>query len=92
MSLYACTYILPVYLGQIQGYDAYQIGKTVMWMGLPQLFIIPMVPRLMKHIDSRVLIAFGVVMFGSSCLMMMHMSALNGYDQFRWPQVVRAIG
>jgi DHA2 family multidrug resistance protein len=92
MGLYGCTYILPVYLGQIQGYDAFQIGKTVMWMGLPQLAIIPMVPRLMKHIDSRLLIAFGVAMFGSSCLMMTHMSALNGYDQFRWPQLVRAIG
>jgi hypothetical protein len=22
-------------LGQIQGYDAYEIGKTVMWMGMP---------------------------------------------------------
>jgi DHA2 family multidrug resistance protein len=92
MGLYGCTYILPVYLGQIQGYDAYQIGKTVMWMGLPQLAIIPLVPRLMKRVDSRVLIAFGVVMFGASCLMVTHMSALTGYDQFRWPQIVRAIG
>jgi DHA2 family multidrug resistance protein len=92
MGLYGCTYILPVYLGQVQGYDAYQIGKTVMWMGLPQLAIIPLVPRLMKRIDARMLIAFGVGMFGLSCLMMTHMSALTGYEQFRLPQVVRAIG
>lgn len=92
MGLYGCTYILPVYLGQIQGYDAYQIGKTVMWMGLPQLVIIPLVPQLMKRIDTRMLIAFGVAMFGLSCLMMTHMSALTGYDQFRWPQIARAIG
>ena len=81
-----------MYLGQIQGYDACQMGKTVMWIGLPQLFIILLVPRLMKRIDSRILIAFGVVMFGASCLMMTQMSALNGYDQCRWPQTVRAIG
>jgi DHA2 family multidrug resistance protein len=92
MGLYGCTYILPVYLGQIQGYDAYQIGKTVMWMGLPQLFIIPLVPRLMKRVDARVLIGFGVAMFGASCLMVTHMSMLTGYDQFRFPQIVRAIG
>lgn len=92
MGLYGCTYILPVYLGQVQGYDAYQIGKTVMWMGLPQLLIIPLVPRLMKRVDTRVLIAFGVVMFAASCLMVTHMSALTGYDQFRWPQIVRALG
>ncbi|HVV47487.1 MAG TPA: DHA2 family efflux MFS transporter permease subunit [Bryobacteraceae bacterium] len=92
MGLYGCTYILPVYLGQIQGYDAYEIGKTVMWMGAPQLLIIPLVPRFMKRIDARVLIGFGVALFGVSCLMMTHMTALTGYDQFRWPQIVRAIG
>ena len=63
-----------------------------MWMGLPQLLIIPLVPRLMQRIDSRLLIAFGIGMFGFSCLMMTHMSALTAYDQFRLPQVVRAIG
>jgi DHA2 family multidrug resistance protein len=92
MGLYGCTYILPVYLGQIQGYSAYEIGKTVMWMGLPQLFILPLVPRLMQRIDTRILIAFGLGMFGLSCLMMTNMSALTGYDQLRWPQLVRAIG
>lgn len=92
MGLYGCTYILPVYLGQIQGYDAYQIGQTVMWMGLPQLFILPVVPRLMTRIDTRLLIAFGLAMFGLSCLMMTDMSALTGYDQLRLPQLVRAIG
>jgi DHA2 family multidrug resistance protein len=51
-----------------------------------------MVPRFMKHVDSRILIAFGVGMFAFSCLMMTHMSALSGYDQVRWPQVVQAIG
>jgi hypothetical protein len=30
---YGTVYLLPVYLAQIQGYDALQIGEVVMWLG-----------------------------------------------------------
>src|SRR3954468_13141758 len=56
LALYGSVYILPVYLGQIQGYDAQQIGEVVMWMGLPQLLVFPLVPILMKRIDTRILL------------------------------------
>ena len=36
-------YLLPLYLAQIQGYNALQIGEVIMWMGVPQLFLIPLV-------------------------------------------------
>jgi len=36
LALYGSIYTIPVYLGQIQGYDATQIGIVVMWIGLPQ--------------------------------------------------------
>ncbi len=91
-GLYGSVYVLPVYLGQVQGYNAVQIGKTVAWMGIPQLAIIPFVPRLMKRVDIRILIAFGVLLFGLSCFMMSSMTALTGYDQLRLPQLVRALG
>ena len=44
LVLYGTVYLLPVYLAQIQGYNAMQIGEVVMWMGLPQLVIFPLVP------------------------------------------------
>src|SRR5690606_22272171 len=42
LGLYGSIYLLPLYLAQIQGYNALQIGEVIMWMGLPQLFIIPL--------------------------------------------------
>jgi MFS transporter, DHA2 family, multidrug resistance protein len=65
----AAIYILPVYLAQIQGYDAMQIGEVVMWMGLPQLAIFPFFPFVMRRVDPRVMVAFGMIMFAVSCLM-----------------------
>jgi len=44
LALYGSIYIIPVYLGQIQDYDASQIGTVVMWIGLPQLLIFPFIP------------------------------------------------
>ena len=37
MGLYGVVFILPLYLGQMHGYDATQIGTVIIWLGLPQL-------------------------------------------------------
>lgn len=41
VGLYGVVFILPLYLGQIHGYDALQIGTVIIWLGLPQLLVIP---------------------------------------------------
>ncbi|MBV8168823.1 MAG: DHA2 family efflux MFS transporter permease subunit [Alphaproteobacteria bacterium] len=91
-GLYGTVYVLPVYLGQIQHYDAMQIGEVVMWMGLPQLAILPFVPMAMKRIDARWLVAFGLALFAASNLMNAYMSHDTGLPQLKWPQLVRALG
>ncbi len=92
LGLYGSVYILPLYLAQIQNYNSMQIGQVIMWAGLPQLLILPLVPILMKRIDPRLLLGFGVILFGVSCLMNSNMTNLTAYDQLIWSQVVRAIG
>jgi DHA2 family multidrug resistance protein len=74
LALYGSIYTIPVYLGQIQGYDATQIGIVVMWIGLPQLLVFPFVPLLMKWIDARLLLAFGLTVFAVSNFMNIHMT------------------
>ncbi|GAA0006160.1 hypothetical protein BRDID11002_61640 [Bradyrhizobium diazoefficiens] len=46
IALYGSVFIMPVYLSRIQGYNAEQIGMVLAWTGLPQLLLIPLVPRL----------------------------------------------
>ena len=36
-ALFGTVYLLPAYLGQVQGYNAEQIGTVLAWTGLPQL-------------------------------------------------------
>ena len=92
LALYGSVYLLPVYLGQIQGYNAQQIGEVIMWLGMPQLFILPLVPKIMARTGPRPLIAFGLALFAVSCFMNGFMSHDTAADQLHWSQLVRALG
>jgi DHA2 family multidrug resistance protein len=92
LGLYGSIYILPLYLSRIQDYTAMQIGEVIMWSGLPQLFLIPFVPKLMQRFDSRFLAAVGFSLFAVSCFMNSHMTHETGIEQLRWSQLVRALG
>ena len=92
VALYGSVYILPVYLSRIQGYNSEQIGMVLAWTGLPQLLLIPLVPRLMRRIDPRIVIGVGFVLFAASNFMNIYMTNDYATDQLFWPNVVRAIG
>ncbi len=92
IGLYGSIYILPLYLAQIQKYNALQIGEVLMWAGIPQLFIIPFIPRLMQRIDVRFMVAIGIALFAVSAFINSDMTYQTGLDQLRWSQIVRAMG
>jgi MFS transporter, DHA2 family, multidrug resistance protein len=92
VALYGSVYILPVYLSRIQGYNSEQIGMVLAWTGLPQLVLIPLVPRLMKRVDPRIVIGVGFALFAASNFMNIYMTNDYAADQLLWPNVVRAVG
>jgi DHA2 family multidrug resistance protein len=92
MGLYGSSFLLPLYLGQIAGYTPMQIGEVIMWVGLPQLFVMPIAAALSSKVDNRIMCTIGLSLFGVSCLMNAGMDATTGYDQLLVTQVVRAVG
>jgi DHA2 family multidrug resistance protein len=91
-ALFGAVYILPQYLGQVQRYNAEQIGAVLAWTGLPQLLLIPLVPMLMKRFDVRYIAFLGIALFALSCFMNITLSPDTAGDQFLAPNIVRAIG
>jgi DHA2 family multidrug resistance protein len=91
-ALFGSVYILPAYLGQAQGYNAEQIGSVMAWTGLPQLLLIPLVPKLMQRFDTRYIAFTGLMIFAYSCFMNTAMSPDYSGDQLWLPNIVRAIG
>jgi DHA2 family multidrug resistance protein len=92
IALYGSVFILPVYLARIQGYNSEQIGMVLAWTGLPQLVLIPLVPRLMQRFDARAIIGIGFALFAASNFMNVLMTGDTGADQLLWPNIVRAVG
>jgi DHA2 family multidrug resistance protein len=91
-ALYGSSFVLPLYLSQMQGYDAEQIGMVLAWTGLPQLLLIPLVPRLMRRIDARRLAVLGLALFALSNFMNGWLTQDVAGDQLFWPNIVRAVG
>jgi DHA2 family multidrug resistance protein len=91
-ALFGTVYILPQYLGQVQHYNAEQIGNVLAWTGLPQIVLIPLVPFLMKRYDIRYIGFVGISTFAASCFVNITLSLDSAGDQFFLPNVVRAIG
>ena len=92
IGLYGVVFILPLYLGQMHGYDASQIGTVLIWLGLPQLLVIPLVPKLMRLVDTRIIIGIGVLLFGGSSFFTAHLDSNFAGPQFYLPLIIRALG
>ncbi|MFZ0918145.1 MAG: DHA2 family efflux MFS transporter permease subunit, partial [Candidatus Udaeobacter sp.] len=92
LALYGSIFLIPLYLGTVQGYSPLQIGEVLVWVGLPQFLIFPFLPLLMKRVDQRLLVSVGCLIFAASCFMNTVMSSNTAGDQFTIANLVRAFG
>jgi DHA2 family multidrug resistance protein len=92
LALYAAVYLIPLYLSQTQGYSARQAGDVMIWIGLPQLLVIPLMPLLMKRVDPRRLLTFGFFLFCVSAFMNFSLSPGISGPQLLVPNLIRAVG
>ncbi|WP_177323408.1 MDR family MFS transporter [Pseudomonas sp. M47T1] len=92
VGLYGSIYLLPLYLAQVQNYNALQIGEVIMWMGLPQLVLIPLVPQLMKIISPKILCTLGFGLFGLASFSSGVLNPDFAGTQFNQIQIIRALG
>jgi DHA2 family multidrug resistance protein len=89
IGLYGSTYLMPVFLAQVRGFNALQIGQIMFVTGCFQFMSAPIAGRLAGILDLRIMLAFGLVMFGGGVWMQSHMSADWGFWEFFVPQAVR---
>lgn len=91
-ALFSGIFSLSLFLGQVQSYSASQIGRVLMWVGLPQLLVMPFVPFLMKRVDLRLLAVIGMGLFAYSNWMNSELSWHFAGEEFRASLLVRALG
>ncbi|CAG8998981.1 MAG: Colistin resistance protein EmrB [Candidatus Celerinatantimonas neptuna] len=91
-AIYGTLFLVPYYLTMVHNYDASQIGPVIVWMGLPQLIILPFIPKLVQHINLKYMIAIGFFGLSMSAFMDCHMSLDFAGEQIKWSLLVRALG
>ena len=89
-GLYAGTYLVPIFLGRVRGYNASEIGTTVFIAGIAQLFGVPLAAFLSQRVDQRIVITCGLTLFAIGLWLFSFMTPDWGFDALFWPQVVRS--
>jgi DHA2 family multidrug resistance protein len=92
IGLYGLTYLYPVYLAQIRGYNALMIGETMFVSGLAMFLTAPFAGRLAQKLDPRFILAAGFISFAIGSWWMTSMTKDWDFWELLWPQIFRGVG
>ncbi len=92
IGLYGLTYLYPVYLAQIRGYNALMIGETVFVSGLVMFITAPIAGRLSAKVDPRFMLMGGFLLFAAGTWQMSYLTKDWDFWELLWPQIFRGVG
>jgi DHA2 family multidrug resistance protein len=91
IGLYGLTYLFPVYLAGVRGYDSRMIGETMFVTGLCMFFTAPIAGNLTRLIDSRFMIVGGLLGFGAGTWIMTNITHDWDFYEILVPQILRGV-
>ena len=89
VGLYGLTYLYPVYLGRIRGYDALMIGETMFVTGLAMFLTAPIAGRLSAKLDPRIMMMIGFGGFALGTYIASGITADWDFYELLVPQILR---
>ncbi|MDE2375600.1 MAG: MFS transporter, partial [Hyphomicrobiales bacterium] len=92
IGLYGLTYLYPVFLDEIRGFNALMVGETVFVSGAAMFLTAPIVGRLMSKIDPRLMLALGFTIVAFSNWQATYITKDWDFTELFLPQVLRGFG
>jgi DHA2 family multidrug resistance protein len=92
IGLYGLTYLYPVYLAQVRGYNSLMIGETMFVSGLAMFFSAPVVGRLAAKFDPRFMLIGGFLLFALGTFDMHYLTKDWDFWELFVPQILRGVG
>ncbi|QND53933.1 DHA2 family efflux MFS transporter permease subunit [Phyllobacterium sp. 628] len=89
VGLYGLTYLYPLYLGRIRGYDALMIGEALFVSGLAMFMTAPVAGFLSNRMDPRLMMMIGFVGFAAGTWTMTGLTADWDFYELLLPQILR---
>ncbi len=88
-GMYGTTYLVPLFLAQVRGFSALQIGETVVVAGLAQMAMSPFSAYIARNLDLRIMLAIGLSVFAFSMYLTASLTNQAGFVELFVPQAVR---
>jgi DHA2 family multidrug resistance protein len=89
IGLYGLTYLYPLFLGRIRGYDSMMIGEALFVSGLAMFMMAPVSGILSRKMDLRLMMMIGFLGFAAGTWWMTHLTADWDFYELLIPQVLR---
>jgi DHA2 family multidrug resistance protein len=86
------VFLTPVFLARVRGFDSLQIGLALLSVGCFQLLALVAYSTLARIVDMRLLMVFGLALFGIGCYLYVPLTSQWGWQQLLIPQALRGIG
>ena len=91
IGMYGTTYLVPLFLAQVRGFSALQIGETVFVVGVAQLVLSPFNVYIARAMDLRLMLAIGLGLFAFSMYLTAGLTNQTGFWELAVPQAVRGV-
>lgn len=91
IGLYGLTYLYPLYLARIRGYDSLMIGETMFVSGLAMFCTAPIAGMMSSRLDPRVMMMMGFGGFALGTWSMTQMTADWDFYELLAPQILRGV-
>lgn len=91
-AFFGGTVVLPTWVQQVMSYTATWAGFAVAPIGIPAIFMSPLVGRFQHKVDLRVLNTVGFAIFAACSYWMSHFNAEVSYFKLALPRMVMGCG
>src|SRR3954454_1886629 len=90
--LYGSLVLLPIMLQTLLGYPSLQAGIAMAPRGMGSMLGMPMVGLLIGKTDSRLMVAFGLILGAITLIWLGQLNLNAGYWDIFWPQFLQGLG
>ena len=90
-GLYGATYLVPLFLAQVRGFNSWQIGQTVVVTGLAQMAVSPFTAHIARNLDLRIMLAIGMGLFAVAMYLTACLTNQAGFAELLVPQALRGV-
>lgn len=90
--LFGSIILLPLFLQELMGYNAYLAGLALAPGGIATLIMMPIVGKLTTKINPKFILFAGLVIVGYSMVMMLRFNLFIDFQMAAMPRIVMGIG